>query len=61
VELASTLGELPDEVIIFGIEGKRFTHGWGISPEVEQSIPALIKCILDEIADFEYDEKHHIE
>jgi len=51
VELASTLGELPDEIIIFGIEGERFMHGSTLSPEVEKAIPDLTKRILDEITE----------
>ena len=50
VELATTLGELPEEIIIFGIEGERFLHGSELSQEVEKAIPAITECILSEIA-----------
>ena len=37
VELARALERLPGRLLVFGIEGKRFDAGAGLSPEVEQA------------------------
>lgn len=38
VELARTLGRLPDKLLIYGIEGKHFAVGARPSPEVEKAV-----------------------
>jgi hydrogenase maturation protease len=35
VELARALGQLPPRLVIFGIEGKNYESGVGLSPEIE--------------------------
>ncbi len=49
IELARALKQLPRRLIVFGIEGKYFGPGSGLSPEVKQSIPALIERVKWEI------------
>lgn len=46
IELARTLGQLPPRLIIFGIEGKNFSAGIGLSSEVRAVIPDMVKQIL---------------
>jgi hydrogenase maturation protease len=47
--LAQTLGVLPDEVIIFGVQPARLEWQEGLSPEVEAALPDLIQSILKEV------------
>jgi hydrogenase maturation protease len=49
IELARTIKQLPQQLIVFGIEGKCFGPGRGLSPEVAQSIPELIDQVKSEI------------
>jgi hydrogenase maturation protease len=46
LELSRTLGTLPPEVLVFGIEAKNLAVGVGLSLEVEVNLPLLIKEIL---------------
>jgi hydrogenase maturation protease len=48
VELARVLKELPPRLIIFGIEGKSFGPGPGLSPEVVQAVDEVAGRILRE-------------
>lgn len=49
IGLARQLGHLPSKVIIYGIEGKSFEIGKGLSEEVEGSAGVVTSRILDEI------------
>jgi hydrogenase maturation protease len=49
VELARALGRLPGKVIVYGVEGKAFDMGAGLSPEVEASVGAVVERVLDDI------------
>jgi len=49
VELARTLGTLPDELIIYGIEGQRFGHGQGLSPRVEAAVVEVVRRIVTDL------------
>jgi hydrogenase maturation protease len=49
VELARVLERLPGRLVLYGIEGKTFTPGLGLSPEVEASIAVLAERILGEV------------
>ncbi|MCX6641655.1 MAG: hydrogenase maturation protease [bacterium] len=49
IELSRTLGTLPRQVIVFGIEGESFENFKPLSPEVAAAIPEVIKRILKEI------------
>ncbi len=49
VELARTLGRLPARVVFFGIEGKRFDAGTGLSPAVEAAVERVAAAIREEV------------
>lgn len=49
IELSRVLGELPEKLIIYGIEGKNFSTGQNISIEVEKSIYEVVNKIEDYI------------
>ena len=42
IEMARALGKLPGQVTVYGIEGKDFSPGEGLSPEVASSVDKLI-------------------
>jgi len=48
VELARTLGRLPDKLLIYGIEGKQFAPGARRSAEVEKAV----ELVAHQIAEF---------
>jgi hydrogenase maturation protease len=48
IELARTLGRLPDRVVVYGIEGARFEAGAEMSEAVRASIPELARAVGDE-------------
>ncbi len=45
IELARTLGQLPQELIVYGIEGENFEAGVGLSPEVERAVHKVLQQI----------------
>jgi hydrogenase maturation protease len=45
IELARTLGNLPARLVVFGIEGKRFVAGLGLSPEVERAAQQAVEDV----------------
>jgi hydrogenase maturation protease len=49
VELARSLGELPRRIVIYGIEGKSFEAGVGLSPEVERAAQEVVEAVLREL------------
>ena len=49
VELARQLDRLPPSLVIYGVEGKSFTPGEGLSPEVEAAVPGVIQQITQDI------------
>jgi hydrogenase maturation protease len=50
IELARALGQLPPRVLVFGIEGKTFAPGVGLSAEVAQAVPEVVRCIRQELS-----------
>lgn len=50
VELARSLGTLPQRVIVFGIEGTIFEHGAPLSPEVERGVLEAVKLMEAELS-----------
>lgn len=50
VELARMLKQLPPRLIIYGIEGKNFESGEGLSPDVEKATDAVLTRIRRELA-----------
>jgi len=49
VAMAKQLGTLPARLILYGIEGKEFGEGVGLSDQVLRSIPALIAMIEEDL------------
>jgi hydrogenase maturation protease len=49
IELARILKQLPHYFIIYGIEGKHFTDGTELSPEVKDAIQEVVTHILQDI------------
>jgi hydrogenase maturation protease len=50
VELARALGRLPQWLIVYGVEGKRFEAGVGLSPEVEEVVGKVVERVLAELS-----------
>jgi hydrogenase maturation protease len=50
VELARALGRLPARVVVFGIEGRDFTPGEGLSPEVAAAIDEVVRRVTEDAA-----------
>jgi hydrogenase maturation protease len=42
IELGRVLGMLPDRLVVYGIVGRDFQHGQGLSPEVEHAAQIVI-------------------
>lgn len=49
VELSRALGTLPEEMIIYGVEGADFGYGEGLSPQVEAALEALVRQIAADL------------
>ena len=49
IEMARALKRLPPRVVVFGVEGKDFTSGIGLSPEVETATQEVTTRILSEL------------
>ena len=47
--LAETLDLLPDEIVIYGMQPANIDWDSSLSPEVEATMPELVKAILDEL------------
>jgi hydrogenase maturation protease len=52
IELARALKLLPPQLIVYGIEGKNFAAGVGLSPEVEHGSDAVIRQVVNQILVF---------
>jgi hydrogenase maturation protease len=48
VELARALHQLPQRLIVFGIEGKRFDVGSELSTDVKRIVPQVVDRVLEE-------------
>jgi len=49
LELASSLGRLPKEVVIFAVAGAQFELGTGLSPAVQRSVSEVRSAVRAEI------------
>lgn len=49
IELARVLKRLPPALLVYGIEGKEFGLGTGLSPAVERSVPALVAQLVQHL------------
>ena len=50
VELAWILGKLPPRLVVYGIEGKQFKHGYRISPELKPAIEDVVQRITTHVS-----------
>ncbi len=50
VELSRVLGSLPEQLVVFGIEGEDYRSGTELSPAVERAIPQVVEAVLKEIS-----------
>ena len=48
IELARTLGTLPSEVVVYGVEGAKFDAGAGLSEEVAAALDKLVEAVRGE-------------
>lgn len=48
LELARALGQLPPREVVYGIEGKSFDAGEGLTPEVAAAVGQVIEMVLAE-------------
>jgi hydrogenase maturation protease len=48
IELARSLNRLPQVLVVYGIEGRRFDAGMGLSPEVDQAVEEVLSRIMGE-------------
>ena len=49
VELGRALGRLPPRLTVYGVEGKSFEAGVGLSPEVEAAAQVVVERVLGEL------------
>jgi hydrogenase maturation protease len=49
IELARALGKLPPRVVVYGIEGREFAAGHGLSAPVEAAVGRAAEAILEEL------------
>ena len=49
VELARTLGRLPERVVVFAIEGADFTAGEGLTPAVAAAVDEVVDAVIEEV------------
>jgi hydrogenase maturation protease len=59
IEMARSLGQLPDNVIVYGIQGASFEHGEGLSPAAERGAAEAVKRILEEISNTNRNTNHN--
>jgi len=56
IHLSKELGEIPDQLFIFGVQPKDVSQGDNLSPELQKSIPLLMSNLQNEITKI-FDEK----
>jgi len=49
IQLARALGTLPRKTVVYGIEGKDFELGHGLTRCVDEAIPIVVARILEEV------------
>jgi hydrogenase maturation protease len=49
VELARSLNQLPQKLIVYGIEGQSFTAGTNVSGAITQAVVAVTRSVLEQI------------
>ena len=53
ISLGRSLNQLPDQIIIYGIRGKNFAIGHGLSEGVAEAVQCVAEWITDELAIWE--------
>jgi hydrogenase maturation protease len=48
IELARALNQLPPHLVVYGIEGKNFDAGQGLSPEVEKAAWEVVGRVVED-------------
>jgi hydrogenase maturation protease len=54
IEIARNLGQLPANLIVFGVEGENFKAGSGVSTSVQLALDQVIRLIRHEIERIHY-------
>jgi len=49
IQMAQTLNRLPEKLIVYGVEGKTFEQGPGLSPEVKTAARKVVEQVAEEI------------
>lgn len=49
VELARVMDKLPEELIVYGVEGADFGYGEALTPDVERAAGKVVEQVLDEL------------
>jgi hydrogenase maturation protease len=49
IELARILNRLPPYLVLYGIEGKNFAAGVGLSEQVENAVPEVVERVVREV------------
>jgi len=49
IDLARTLGRLPAELVVYGIEGENVSAGHGLTSAVQASADRIVDAVLEEI------------
>jgi hydrogenase maturation protease len=49
VILGRSLGQLPGRLVVFGVEGKDFSFGTGLTPAVERVVPEIVAAVVREL------------
>ena len=49
IELARALGRLPERLVVYGVEGRRFELGDGLSPDVAAALVPLADAVIAEL------------
>lgn len=48
VEMARVLGQLPQRLIVYGVEGQNFEAGTALSPQVDGAVSNLVQAVFQE-------------
>lgn len=48
-EVARSLNQLPRGLIVYGVEGRDFTAGVGLSPDVQAAIPLIVMTVREQV------------
>lgn len=48
IELARALGRLPARLVVFGIEGRDFTLGEGLSADLDAAVDEVVRRVIEE-------------